>query len=113
MLGFHARMSTVIGALIYGAIAVVYVVFVILYTRHCSRVAGGMLACWAQANSYQFIVLRKKWFRIGPFRWRTGNAVVFRGALLTPGGEQRTGYFRVGTFFLGLMSDQVDVEWDK
>ena len=103
----------IVDRLVLGAVVVVLVAGQILNARNRTRVAGKLLAPWAQANGYQFISLKKKWFRLGPFRWRTVNAVVFRGVVLTTAGERRAGYFRVGGRLLGLLIDRVDVEWDK
>jgi hypothetical protein len=111
MLGYQAD-PMVIVALIDGAFAVIGTAAMILHARHRTRVAGGILANWAYENSYQFIAIRKKWILVGPFRWRTCCAVVFRGIVLTPDGQQRPAYFRVGGWFLGLWSDQVTVEWE-
>jgi hypothetical protein len=99
--------------LVLQAVPFVFVAFFILNVRGRTRFAKGILAPWALANGYQFVSLKKKWFLLGPFRWHTGNAVVFQGVVLTPDGEQRSGYIRVGTFFLGLWIDQVTVKWEE
>jgi len=93
-------------------ITVAMVVCVVLGERRTSRVGREILIRWDQANGRQFLSLQRRYFRRGPFWWRAGNAVVFRGKVRTASGEWQAGYFRVGTFFLGLMSDQVSVEWD-
>jgi len=101
-----------IDLLILGAVVVVLVAGSILNVRHQNRVAQRILARWAQANGYQFMSLKRRWFRLGPFWWRCLNTIVFRGVVLTAAGERRTGYFRAGAFLLGLMIDRVAVEWD-
>ncbi len=108
----HDR-STIAAQLVLGAVVVIAVACIALVIRHNNRVARGILASWAQANGYQFISLKTRWFCLGPFWWRSVNGVVFQGVVLTAAGERRAGHFRVGTVFLGIMIGRGDVEWDK
>jgi hypothetical protein len=107
------NITLIAARLVVGAGVVIAIASIVLIVTRHTRVARSILTYWAQANGFQFISLKRRWFRLGPFWWRSGNAVVFRGVMLTATGERRTGYFRVGTFFLGIMIDQVAVEWDK
>jgi len=81
-----------------GAFAVLLVVVFILADRRHGQVARCLLGRWAGRNGYEFVTLEQKWFHLGPFWLRGGYAAVFRGTVVTPGGNRRTGYFRVGPF---------------
>jgi hypothetical protein len=69
---------------------------------------------WAQQNGYRLIACERRFFRRGPFWWRTSEYQdVFRVTVIDKTGRQRSGYIRVGGWFLGLLSDVVAVEWIK
>ena len=73
-----------------------------------------MVEQWARDNGLELIEAERRWFRRGTFWWRTGKGQeVFRVTIRDGSGQVRSGYVRVGGFFLGLLSDQVNVEWDK
>ncbi|HEX8911507.1 MAG TPA: hypothetical protein VF796_04035 [Humisphaera sp.] len=72
-----------------------------------------MLDRWAAANGYTLLSAEHRWLAQGPFWWRTSkNQSVYRISVRDAAGEVRTGWARCGGWFLGMMSDQVDVEWD-
>ena len=84
-----------------------------LWGWHFSR-SRKMVEQWARANGMELIEAERRFFRRGPFWWRTGKGqAVFRVTVRNGSGQVQHSYIRVGGFFLGLLSDQVTVEWDK
>jgi hypothetical protein len=70
---------------------------------------------WMEANGYTLKKCSMRVFRIGPFSYfaTSGKQSVFRVEAVDSEGRVRTGYIRVGGFFLGLWQRRVDVRWDK
>ena len=69
---------------------------------------------WAQANGFELLEAERRLAFRGPFWWRTSKGQeVFRITVRDARGNVRSGYLRVGGWFLGLLSDQGDVEWDR
>jgi hypothetical protein len=69
---------------------------------------------WAQANGYQLVNTQLRLFRLGPYMWLSSRAqMVFRFQVLDNDGQKHSGFVRVGGFFTGALSHQVDVIWDK
>ena len=68
---------------------------------------------WAGRHGYTILDRQRRYLRRGPFFWWTSRGqVVFRVAIRDRDGRLRQGWVRVGGFFLGLFSDQVEVRWD-
>ncbi|MFB3893554.1 MAG: hypothetical protein ACE15C_16195 [Phycisphaerae bacterium] len=67
---------------------------------------------WAAANGFTILAIQRRFFRRGPFFWRTGKGMeVFHVVLRDGHGAQRQAYVRAGGWFLGVFSDKVAVEW--
>jgi hypothetical protein len=72
-----------------------------------------LLARWAAANGYQVRQSEPRYLRCGPYFWRRSRSqVVYHVTVTDPRGWPRSGYVRLGGWFLGLLSDHVDVTWD-
>jgi hypothetical protein len=77
------------------------------------RRSGRMVERWAADNGYRLLGEEYRWFLRGPFWWRTGNGMaVYHVTVQDASGRVREGYVRCGGWFLGLLSDQVAVEWE-
>jgi hypothetical protein len=73
-----------------------------------------MVEQWARDNGLTLVEVERRYMFHGPFWWRTGKGqAVFRVTVRDASGQVRHGYVRVGGFFLGLLSDQVEVEWEE
>jgi hypothetical protein len=93
----------VIGALI---------VFVLGIWWHYSR-CSSLLEGWARRHGYQMVRQEYCHFFKGPFFWTsTKSQVVYFVTVLDREGRQRTGWVRLGGYFLGLFSDNVEVRWE-
>jgi hypothetical protein len=88
-----------------------FTVIMIVQLRHAK--ADAMLQKWADAHQYQILNKQLKLFRRGPFFWTTSkNQVIYRVALQDTQGNVREAWARCGGFWMGLLSDKVDVRWD-
>jgi hypothetical protein len=94
-------------------VLVLLVCVLALWGWHFSR-SRKMLEQWAHANGLTLIGVERRFLRRGPFWWRTNKGQeVFRVTVRDGSGQVRSGYVRVGGWFLGLLSDQVTVEWEE
>jgi hypothetical protein len=98
----------------------VVVVFVILAVVvgvlsirwHYARSAD-LVEEWAEREGHTLLEVDRRLLFKGPFLLRSGKGhEVFRVVVRTPEGATRSGYLRVGGWFLGLFSNQAHVEWD-
>lgn len=79
---------------------------------HFSR-SRNMVEQWARDNGMELIEAERRFLRRGTYWWRTAKGQeVFRITVRDSSGQVRRGYARVGGWFMGMMSDQVSVEWD-
>jgi hypothetical protein len=87
--------------------------FVVLSLVWGSSRGGSMLDRWASANGFQILSMESCWFFRGPFFWTsTRGQRIYRVTVRDGEGRTRSGYVRFGGYWLGLMSDRVDVRWD-
>jgi len=94
-------------------LVVLFFVFVIsMMVWHFSR-SRKMVEQWANDNCMELIEAERRFLRRGTYWWRTNKGQeVFRITVRDSSGQVRRGYVRVGGWFLGMLSDQVNVEWD-
>jgi hypothetical protein len=68
---------------------------------------------WASRCRYRIISREFRYFFKGPFFWTSSNAQVVYYVTIEDGlGRVRSGWVRCGGYFLGLLSDDVEVQWD-
>lgn len=71
-----------------------------------------VLEQWASGNGYQLLYSEYRHLRKGPFLLRAGRGhAVYYVTVRDESGRTRSGYVRCGSWWLGLWSDQVTVEW--
>jgi len=76
--------------------------------------AQDMVDQWAATNGLQVLSRERRTFRRGPFFFRTGKGQeVYYVTAQDQAGNIRRGYVRCGGWVLGMMSDQVSVEWEQ
>ena len=73
-----------------------------------------LLDQWAQREGFQLLAVERRYMRRGPFFWTTskGQEVFFVQVLDLQSGQVRPAWVRVGGWWRGLLSDQVDVRWE-
>ncbi len=79
---------------------------------HFSR-SSSILQQWADRNGYRIIDQQYRTFFKGPFFWTsTKGQVVYYVKGEDAKGRRRSGWVRCGGWFLGLLSNHVDVRWE-
>src|SRR5262249_34539903 len=75
--------------------------------------ARAMLERWAQRNGFHIVGRHYSNLSKGPFFWTTSRGqVVYRITVEAGGGVGPSGWARCGGWFLGMLSDRVQVVWD-
>lgn len=72
-----------------------------------------MVRDWAYREGMELIAADLCWFWRGPFWLRSGKGnLVYRVLVRDAAGDMHSGYVRCGGLFLGMLSDEIAVEWD-
>jgi hypothetical protein len=86
-------------------------VFMIFWTH---RRAEQLLDQWAADNGVQIVQREYRLFRKGPFFWTSGRGqLVYYFIAQDRFGMQRAGWARCGSWFLGMLSDRIEVRWEE
>ena len=96
------------------ALLVMFVVIAVPVTLiwHYTR-AASILERWAARNGYRIVQKEIRHFRRGPYFFTTSSGQqVYRVIVEDRDGYIRQGYVRCGGFFLGMLSDRADAQWD-
>ena len=92
------------------ALVVIAVVAAIWWRHTRSR---ALLTAWAERNGYRILRQEYRLFRRGPFFFTTAKGhVVYYVTVQDQPGLVRRGWVRCGSWWLGLVSDKVQVRWD-
>ena len=103
-------MSDDLGGVCIVAAFVIFAVFMLAW--HFSR-SRSLLEPWAAENGYRIVESSYRNLVRGPFFWTTSKGqTVYRVTVEDESGRRRSGWVRCGGWFLGLLSDRVDVRWD-
>ena len=79
---------------------------------HLSR-SHELLESWASSNGFEIVHFERRWFRRGPYFWSTSKGLeVFHVTVTAPEGRTRDAFVRVGGYWMGLFSSNVDSTWD-
>ena len=75
--------------------------------------SSALLEGWAQRHGYRIVAKEYRTFFRGPFFWTTGKGqTVYYVTVEDQHGQLHNGFVRCGGWFLGLLSDHVEVRWD-
>ncbi len=89
---------------------VVLVILSIVWSHSRSK---GMIEQWATENGLHLVDSSYCWFKIGtPFWAANKNHTLYRVTMQDDSGHLMLGYALCGSFFMGLLSDRVEVKWD-
>jgi hypothetical protein len=92
-------------------VVLVIIVFSCVWSFTQSR---KILEGWAAGSGFNILRAERRVFWMGPFWWRTSKGqAVFYVTVLDQEGRERSGWVRVGSYFGGLFSDKVTVQWEK
>jgi hypothetical protein len=79
---------------------------------HFSR-SEALLQRWAERNDFRLLKQEYCWFFKGPFFWTSSRGqTLYYVTIVDDAGHRRHAWVRCGGWFLGLLSDHVDVSWD-
>lgn len=94
------------------AFALVVGFAIVSWTYQRSR-STQMLDEWARANGLRIVNADRALLFRGPFTLTTSNdQTVYKITVEDASGRTMTGWARCGSWFLGLMSGNVEVVWD-
>ena len=72
-----------------------------------------LLHLWVGENNLTLVKSERRFINRGPFTWRTGKGQeIFYVTVKDENDNEKNAYVRCGSFWFGLLSDNVDVEWD-
>lgn len=72
-----------------------------------------IIALWAQENGYRILSQDFAPFK-GPFFWSSSRGqTVYHVVVADESGRQREGWVRCGSWWGGLLSSQVEVQWKE
>lgn len=84
------------------------VVFTLLWNEWAKSILNRHL----EDRNWILLSARYCWLVRGPFTWRSSkNQVVFRIEVQDRTGQVHSGYARIGSYWLGLLVPQVEIEW--
>jgi hypothetical protein len=100
----------------FGVFAVFVVIIVVLVGSiawHFGR-SKSILQQWADKNGYRILQQEYRNFFKGPFFWTSSKGqTVYYVTVSDSAGKVRKGWVRCGGWFLGLLSDNIEVCWDE
>jgi hypothetical protein len=89
------------------------IAFVVLSVTLTYRRGRTLVERWADLNDLHLESVEHRTFRKGPFFFRSGRGHMVYYVTVRDGQmRQRHAWLRVGGWFLGLLSDEVTVEWE-
>ncbi len=97
------------------ALLFMVVIVVTIFCLHWQfRKSERLIRQWAATRHYQLLGMNHQWFWYGPFWWRTAKGqMVYHVTLRDSAGQIRKAWIRCGSFLLGLLSDDIAVEWER
>ena len=100
------------GLFVFAAVAVLAVLVILSFVWHFGR-SSSLLHQWAAENGYRIVSQEYRNFFKGPFFWTSSKGqTVYYVVVEDSGGKRRRGWVRCGGWWLGLLSDNVEVRWD-
>src|ERR1700687_4278323 len=72
-----------------------------------------LLESWAATNGLEIVKRTSGLFRAGPFFLTLGHQVVYRLVVRDRQGNERKCWVRLGSFLMGILSDNVEGKWDR
>jgi hypothetical protein len=100
--------NTLISLFIFGMIVLV----ILVYVWHFSK-SRSLLDQWASDNGYDLLRREYRVLRRGPFFWSTSRGqTVYYVEVRDRQGHIRSGWVRCGSWWIGLLSDKVEVRWE-
>jgi len=93
-------------------IALLVAAVVLAISWHLGR-SKSLLEQWAAENHYRILRQELRYLFKGPYFWTsTKGQTVYHVVVEDSAGNQRGGWVRCGSWWFGLLSDNVEVRWD-
>jgi hypothetical protein len=70
-----------------------------------------LVSRWARANGYELVKISMAWFKVSPFL-ESHRQESYQIRVRDRRGRERCGWAKVGGYFLGFLSNKVEVELD-
>ena len=75
--------------------------------------SASLINMWAASEDLEVLARKYCWFWTGPFFLNCSrNQTVYRVTVRSRDGSVQSAWIRCGSWWGGLMSDEVDVRWD-
>ena len=101
--------NTLISLFVFGLIALT----ILVYVWHFSR-SSSLLEQWASDNGFELLRREYRVLRRGPFFWTTSRGqTVYYVEVRDRQGHIYSGWVRCGSWWMGLLSDKVEVRWEN
>ena len=101
------------GAIFFLIVPVFVLITIASIAWHFGR-SQSLLDKWAEENGYRIIHREYRNFFRGPFFWTSAKGqAVYYVIVEDEGGRTHNGWVRCGGWWLGLLSDHVEVRWDE
>ena len=93
----------------------VLVCFAALLIPWYKRRSRSLLRRWADKHGYRILHREDRIVRQGPYSWQGSTTLqaFYYVTVEYQNGQRRNAWVRCGKAFLGVLSDQVDFQWDK
>ncbi len=76
------------------------------------RKSKRMVEDWARQQGLYIVSSEFRWWRRGPFFWKSSrNQTVLYVTVRMPDGSPRSAFIRCGSWWWGLLGDQMEVKW--
>ena|SRR5205814_9183863 len=76
--------------------------------------ANSMLRDWAASNGYTIVEKEYRSFFKGPFFWTASRSqIIYRVVIRDDERNVRSGWVKLGSWWFGVLSNQVDIRWDE
>lgn len=99
------------GPILIGLLVVGAIVMSLLW--HTGR-SQTLISRWAAEQGFEVLACQYRLMFRGPFSWSTSKGqTVYRVTVRDRAGRLRYGWVRCGSWLLGLLSDRVEVRWER
>jgi hypothetical protein len=79
-----------------------------------TRRSAEIIDQWAKDNSFTILTKERRLLAQGPFFFRANRSqTVYYVTLRDHSGQTRSAYLRCGSWYLGLLSNTINVKWDS
>ena len=93
--------------------AVFFLIFLTIFMTYFRNSGQREVDKWAKKKGYEIISSEFRWVKKGPYFISSNTQRVFYLTLKDKNGIIKNAWVKVGGVFFGLLSDIIDITWDK